>query len=142
MHTHKEPLFARYFCPLQTPTTSAHEVPESVRVEPTPFHPSPHTHEYAAQATTRPALHRWYPFSLSYRKSLRVHSKPTWIIFNRQQIARLCVRGRNRIAGRVGAEPEHEDRVGGGFPSVPVHSQTRSGSCSCMRSIPKADAEH
>jgi RimJ/RimL family protein N-acetyltransferase len=63
------------------------EALESERVKLTPFVPSLHAHEYAAQITAQPDLHNWYPFPLSSldqiltEVELRARRNPTWILF-------------------------------------------------------------
>ena len=60
---------------------------ESERVKLTPFIPSLHAQEYAAQVSARPDLHRWFPFELSSLDQiltaieLRVRRNPSWILF-------------------------------------------------------------
>ncbi|KAF8257909.1 acyl-CoA N-acyltransferase [Lactarius quietus] len=63
------------------------ETLESERVKLTPFIPSVHAQEYAAQIIARPDLHRWFPFELSSldhiltEVELRVRRNPSWILF-------------------------------------------------------------
>ncbi|KAN0132206.1 Acyl-CoA N-acyltransferase [Lactarius tabidus] len=63
------------------------EALESERVKLTPFVPSIHAHEYAAQISAHPDLHRWYPFQLSSldqiltEVELRARRNSTWILF-------------------------------------------------------------
>ena len=63
------------------------ETLESERVKLTPFIPSLHAQEYAAQLSARPDLHRWIPFDLSSpdhfltEVELRVRRDPSWILF-------------------------------------------------------------
>ncbi|KAH9052651.1 acyl-CoA N-acyltransferase [Lactarius vividus] len=63
------------------------ETLESERVKLTPFIPSLHAQEYAAQVSARPDLQRWFPFDLSTLDQLlmevevRVRRNPSWILF-------------------------------------------------------------
>jgi hypothetical protein len=63
------------------------EALESERVKLTPFVPSLHAQEYAAQISAHPDLHRWYPFELSSldqiltEVELRARRNPSWILF-------------------------------------------------------------
>ena len=63
------------------------EALESERVKLTPFVPSLHAREYAAQVTAHPDLHQWYPFSLTSldeiltEVELRARRTPTNILF-------------------------------------------------------------
>jgi hypothetical protein len=63
------------------------EALEPERVNLTPFVPSLHAYEYAAQITTHPDLHGWYPFLLSSLDQIlteverRPRRNPTWILF-------------------------------------------------------------
>jgi RimJ/RimL family protein N-acetyltransferase len=63
------------------------ETLESERVKLTPFIPSLHAKEYAAQASARPDLHRWFPFDLTSldhiltEVELRMRRNPSWILF-------------------------------------------------------------
>jgi len=53
----------------------------------TPFIPSVHAYEYAAQVNAQPDLYQWYPFELSSldqiltEVELRARRNPTWILF-------------------------------------------------------------
>ena len=63
------------------------EALESERVKLTPFIPSLHAREYAAQVSAKPDLHRYYPFALSSLDEiltaveLRARREPTWLLF-------------------------------------------------------------
>ena len=63
------------------------ETLESERVKLTPFIPSLHAQEYAAQVSAQPDLHRWYPIDLSSLDhilteiELRVRRNSSWILF-------------------------------------------------------------
>ena len=63
------------------------ETLESERVKLTPFIPSLHAQEYAAQVSAQPDLHRWLPIDLSSLDhilteiELRVRRNSSWILF-------------------------------------------------------------
>jgi RimJ/RimL family protein N-acetyltransferase len=63
------------------------ETLESERVKLTPFIPSLHAQEYAAQVSAQPDLHRWFPFELSSLDQilteieLRLRRDPSSILF-------------------------------------------------------------
>ena len=62
------------------------EALESERVKLTPFIPSLHAQEYAAQVSAKPDLHRYYSWELSSLDHIlteveRARSNPTWILF-------------------------------------------------------------
>src|SRR6266404_6926119 len=63
------------------------ETLESERIKLTPFIPSLHAEEYAAQVGARPDLQRWFPFDLSSLEvilteiELRVRRDPSWVLF-------------------------------------------------------------
>jgi RimJ/RimL family protein N-acetyltransferase len=84
---------------------------ESERVKLTPFIPSLHAQEYAAQITARPDLHRWFPFELSSLDQilteieLRVRRNPFWILFAIIDKARGGVMA--GVIGLIKASVEH-----------------------------------
>ncbi|KAH9168533.1 acyl-CoA N-acyltransferase [Lactarius sanguifluus] len=87
------------------------ETLESERVKLTPFIPSLHAQEYAAQASVRPELHRWFPIDLSSLDRLltevevRVRRNPSWILF--AIIDKACGGAMAGVIGLINASPEN-----------------------------------
>ncbi|KAH8977601.1 acyl-CoA N-acyltransferase [Lactarius hatsudake] len=87
------------------------ETLESERVKLTPFIPSLHAQEYAAQVGVRPELQRWFPFDLSSLDLLltevevRVRRNPSWILFAIIDKARGGAMA--GVIGLINASPEN-----------------------------------
>ena len=87
------------------------ETLESERVKLTPFIPSLHAKEYAAQISVRHDLHRWFPFELSSldhiltHVELRVRRNPSWILFAIIDKARGGAMA--GVIGLVNADPDN-----------------------------------
>ncbi|KAH8980074.1 acyl-CoA N-acyltransferase [Lactarius akahatsu] len=87
------------------------ETLESERVTLTPFIPSLHAQEYAAQVGVRPELHRWFPLDLSSLDLLltevevRVRRNPSWILFAIIDKARGGAMA--GVIGLINASPEN-----------------------------------
>ncbi|KAH8985045.1 acyl-CoA N-acyltransferase [Lactarius hatsudake] len=87
------------------------ETLESERVKLTPFIPSLHAQEYAAQVGVRPELHRWFPLDLSSLDLLltevevRVRRNPLWVLFAIIDKARGGAMA--GVIGLINASPEN-----------------------------------